>query len=283
MHGTASQEQCTTCQCGKGLFQECVFADTGDEKEIMGWSCSNCYYEDGYLDSQCSPRKPSQSKCECCFPAEMSTKNNSAYRLKKAESILKFLFRVQKWTGIIHYAFTFQHIIWSLRGEHPRYSVYSSSQSTIPTIMCRQTIKTTCSTSCSKHCGAWEGCIDDNWAQTFKNREKSRCWKSLELFAQEQKKLAKLHAWSMEKIKKSISLQEALVTFKAQENKLGASFLWDHPDSCNPPSRTIWISRRIRRNTVAGRTARLLIHSIHALERWLRTHLRWVRLWCLIC
>ena len=39
MHGTASREQCTICQCGKP-FQECVFADTGEEKEITGGSCA---------------------------------------------------------------------------------------------------------------------------------------------------------------------------------------------------------------------------------------------------
>lgn len=111
MHGKASREQCTKCQCGKGPFQECVFAETGEEKEIMGGSCVNCYYyEDGYSESQCSLRKPSQSKCESCFPVKMNTKIYSAYRSKKADSAPRLLLRGQRRVEIIRYASLFRPV-----------------------------------------------------------------------------------------------------------------------------------------------------------------------------
>ena len=62
MHVTASQGQCTECQTGEGPFQHCVFAESGEEKEIIGGSCANCYYEDGCSENQCNLRKPSQSE-----------------------------------------------------------------------------------------------------------------------------------------------------------------------------------------------------------------------------
>lgn len=36
IHGPKPQEPCQECQRGSGPFKECVFANTGDEKEIMG-------------------------------------------------------------------------------------------------------------------------------------------------------------------------------------------------------------------------------------------------------
>lgn len=112
LHGSASREQCTKCQGGKGPFLECVFAGTGEEKEIMGGSCANCYYEDGYRDSQCSLRKPSQSKCQSCLPVKSNTKIHSAYRYRyeKADSTPKLLLRVQGRAEIIRYATLFRPI-----------------------------------------------------------------------------------------------------------------------------------------------------------------------------
>lgn len=87
--------------------------------------------------------------------------------------------------------------------------------------------------------------------------------KSLEVFAQKQEELAKLRARSMEKIKKPINcLQEAFMTFKAQETKLGIKFLVRPSGSLQSPLAHYLTSRRFRRNTVAGRTARPPIHSL---------------------
>ena len=68
IHGMI-QKQCQNSQLGKGPFKNCVIAGDRPESEIMGGSCANCYYEDGYSFSTCDLRHPSQCKFRNKYPA----------------------------------------------------------------------------------------------------------------------------------------------------------------------------------------------------------------------
>jgi len=210
-----------------GSSVRCVSAaDTGEEKEIMGGSCANCYYEDGYSDSQCSLRNPA------------GVSANLASQLKR---ILNFITPTgqKRLTAPRSFCSESKDDLRSFAPQLPFDLSPDLQGKHVPIIRSIPSLNRQFEESCAgkpsklhiPHLAASavapkRDALMKIELELRKIGSDQDAEKSLELFAQEQEALAKLRARSMEKIKKSINcLQEAFVTFKAQEDKLGVKFL----------------------------------------------------------